>query len=318
MTKFRTEMSKKVSIVIPTYNRKNIWSDSYLPVKSESKMQSANNEILAGYEDVLLSSLLKQTYKNLEIIIVDDGSTDGSDIILDEIAELDSRIKIKHQKNQGQSGARNTGIELATGEFLFFIDDDDYIPVDYIESFMKPQYDKLDLVIDSYSYQEGDSTPIKYSWQECLVNSKNELVKMLVKMDNLYPFLVTAKRFRLDILRKYDIRFYDGIKLGEDRPFCLDYIEKSNSCQIINKAGYIVKSRVNVSYRMSRGPKSVQDIWAQFSWNYNYLLRYYHRNSIEGIVKYADNYLISRTINYIFGGVQRKPKLLEPSLYHNS
>ena len=80
-----------------------------------------------------LESLVLQTYKNLEIIIVDDGSSDNSYKIYKKYAKSDSRIQIIKQKNAGVSAARNTGLASATGEYVHFIDSDDYIDIDYYE-----------------------------------------------------------------------------------------------------------------------------------------------------------------------------------------
>lgn len=98
-----------ISIVVPVYN-------------------------VADYLEECIDSIRQQTYKNLEIIIVDDGSTDKSGEICDGYSQQDNRIKIIHQKNSGLSAARNTGIDTATGEFLFFIDSDDIIHHKCIET----------------------------------------------------------------------------------------------------------------------------------------------------------------------------------------
>ena len=95
-------MNSKVSIVVPIYN-----TEKYLKK--------------------CLDSIINQTYENLEIILVDDGSTDNSGKIIDDYAKKDSRIKAIHQKNAGQSTARNNGIKKATGKYISFIDGDDEI-----------------------------------------------------------------------------------------------------------------------------------------------------------------------------------------------
>ncbi|MFQ6739306.1 MAG: glycosyltransferase family 2 protein, partial [Alphaproteobacteria bacterium] len=98
----------KVSVIIPVYN-----TEKFLPQ--------------------CLNSIIYQTYKNLEIIIVNDGSTDNSDEICQTFAKHDKRIKIIYQTNSGVSAARNKGLLNATGDYVHFIDSDDYINLDYYE-----------------------------------------------------------------------------------------------------------------------------------------------------------------------------------------
>ena len=117
------ENKPKVSIIVPVYNVR-----KYL-------------------EDALLS-VIHQTYKNLEIIIIDDGSNDGSEIICDEYVRKDNRIKVIHQKNGGLSAARNTGLDNATGEFIAFIDSDDIFHPEMIQRMLYSMlFYKADCVI---------------------------------------------------------------------------------------------------------------------------------------------------------------------------
>ena len=91
---------KKVSIIIPVYNMKD-------------------------YLEEAIESVISQTYKNIEIIIIDDGSNDGSEKICDDYSRLDSRIKVIHQENKGLSAARNKGLEIMTGDYVAYLDPDD-------------------------------------------------------------------------------------------------------------------------------------------------------------------------------------------------
>ena len=100
-------MDKLISVIVPIYN-------------------------VEKYLTKCIESIINQTYKNLEIILVDDGSPDKSPIICDEYAKKDNRIKVIHKKNGGLSDARNYGMSLATGEYISFIDSDDYVTDDYI------------------------------------------------------------------------------------------------------------------------------------------------------------------------------------------
>lgn len=82
-----------------------------------------------------LDSLLAQTYKDIELVLVDDGSTDGSGKICDEYAEREDRIKVVHQKNLGVSVARNHGLDVASGDYVCFVDSDDYVTENYLSNF---------------------------------------------------------------------------------------------------------------------------------------------------------------------------------------
>ncbi|MBQ7792832.1 MAG: glycosyltransferase family 2 protein, partial [Clostridia bacterium] len=97
-----------ISIIIPVYNA-------------------------AHYFERCIKSVLEQTYKNLEIILIDDGSTDGSEKLCDQYKEIDDRIKVVHKKNGGQSSARNLGLTMITGDYVGFVDSDDYIEKDMYE-----------------------------------------------------------------------------------------------------------------------------------------------------------------------------------------
>ena len=92
-----------------------------------------------------IESVLKQTYKNIEIIIVDDGSTDNSLKVCKEVLDTDKRIKVIHQENQGVVKARNKGIELANGDYIMFVDSDDWIDANMVEELVKNMVD-VDIV----------------------------------------------------------------------------------------------------------------------------------------------------------------------------
>ena len=116
-------MDKKISIIVPVYNL-----EKYLPR--------------------CLNSVCNQTYKNLEIILVDDGSTDKSSDICDNWAKKDSRIIVIHKKNGGVSSARNAGIKKATGEYIHFVDGDDWLELNCYEKIVERDMTKMLLVLD--------------------------------------------------------------------------------------------------------------------------------------------------------------------------
>ena len=130
-------MNRLVSIVLPIYN-------------------------VSAYLDRCMDSVVNQTYKDLEIIMVDDGSTDECSDICEKWKSMDDRIKVIHKKNAGLGYARNTGLENATGEFVFFLDSDDYVKTDLVEKCMAKQLETgADLVLYGFSRVDKEGKEYK-------------------------------------------------------------------------------------------------------------------------------------------------------------
>lgn len=161
-----------------------------------------------------LDSVIAQTYKNIEIILVDDGSPDNCPKICDDYEKKDSRIKVIHQQNGGLSAARNAGLEASSGKFIAFIDSDDYVSHDYL-SFMYELIDKYDADIASCGamevYPSGKSSPQSHDTSIHVMDSREALERMCYNED----FFVTAwdKLYRRSLFEH--IRFPVG-KLFED------------------------------------------------------------------------------------------------------
>uniref|UniRef100_UPI004055FB40 glycosyltransferase family 2 protein n=1 Tax=Alistipes sp. TaxID=1872444 RepID=UPI004055FB40 len=160
-----------------------------------------------------LDSLINQTLKDIEIIIVDDGSSDGSPLICDSYANKDNRIKVIHKHNGGSASARQCGLEYCTGEYYTVCDSDDWLDWDFCEIMYKKaiEYD-ADVVLSQYyaNYPDGKSVKCgsyEYSTQEqyiCDVMSR--------KIDPM----TCSKLIRAKLFRDYDISYKEGINLGED------------------------------------------------------------------------------------------------------
>jgi len=171
-----------------------------------------------------VESALKQTYQNIEIILVDDGSTDGSSQICDEYVGLDPRIRVVHQENRGPSGARNTGIKMANGDYVYFLDSDDYIAENTImELYNKAQENDLDVVLfdgvvidENGKLIETDRYYIRTGRYPRVYDGKTIFSEMTGNSDfrSGVPFLFIKKA----CLEHYHLRFYEGI-LHEDELF---------------------------------------------------------------------------------------------------
>lgn len=113
------------------------------------------------YLDACVASVVGQTYTDLEIILVDDGSPDGCSAICDAWAQKDARIRVIHQTNGGLSAARNSGLDIATGEYIAFVDSDDRLEPDILErALARQQQDHADLVIFNYLYTDENNEPL--------------------------------------------------------------------------------------------------------------------------------------------------------------
>ena len=168
-----------------------------------------------------VDSILNQTYSDVEVILVDDGSTDQSGNICDEYAKMDSRIKMIHKKNGGVSAARNTGIGEASGEYLMFVDSDDAIHPELVEAYMTHLSGCISLC-DFESDQEKwrQFQPEKDGIQ--IEQVERSAFMKLFYMDYMnVPF---NKLFRADMIKENNILFPEGKSLGEDLIFNLDYI----------------------------------------------------------------------------------------------
>lgn len=176
---------------------------------------------------ICLDSIINQTISKdkLEIICVNDGSTDQSPEILKEYSDMYSFIRIIHQENSGSpSGPRNKAIELATGDYIFFVDGDDYLGAEALERMEKRilQYDS-DIVVGKYvGVNRGVPQAI----------FKNEDNFNFYGSNALYTVSV-QKLFRVKLLREHNIRFPEHYSLGEDQPFIIQAYAYSNSISIV-------------------------------------------------------------------------------------
>lgn len=169
-----------------------------------------------------LDSLVNQTLKNIEILCVNDGSEDNSDVILNEYTKKDSRIKIINKKNGGLSSARNMGIEYARGEFITFLDSDDYVDSNaYLLALSRFVNDNVDLVHFSTNIVMEDNECERYN-EEYFQHKFCGLVKLTSYVINYLDVCAWNKIYKLSIIKKYNIRFPEG-KLYEDNPFFWSY-----------------------------------------------------------------------------------------------
>lgn len=202
-----------------------------------------------------LDSIIRQSYHDFELIVIDDGSDDGTAKICDQYEQRYEYIRVRHQQNGGVSRARNAGLKMAGGTFAIFVDSDDYLPSNYLGQ-LKSAYEKYgpDFWYCT-SFKVYTTSGIQYfqyrkSVPYSIVKS-NDLIEL---MDKALFNSVANKVYEMSLVEKYGIQFPEDISLGEDLIFNLRYLDKKSKIKflVLNKDYYLVWSR-DTEGSMERG-----------------------------------------------------------------
>lgn len=172
-----------------------------------------------------LNSIIKQTYSKIEIILVDDGSTDNSLSICKKYSEMDHRIKVFHQENKGVCIARNKGIEVATGEYIMFVDSDDTISKNMIEQMMNLiEKNKTSLVMSGLNFVYSNHTDSSGNSEKIRIINQKDLIKAFFEDSKMKLVLYGPynKLYSSNIIKK--IQFEENIRIGEDLLFVFQYL----------------------------------------------------------------------------------------------
>lgn len=211
----------KFSIILPVYNVEN-------------------------YLHPCVDSILNQTFKDFEVILVDDGSPDSSPQICEEYVQKDARVKVIHQQNTGQAGARNTGLEVANGEYICYIDSDDFlINKNVLQLLADKTLDKPDIV--HYKFVEwfesdGLIADCKFDYiVPTLGRSVAEVYCDLIDKDAYYNS-AWSKIIRRDLLIDNNIRFVKGI-VGEDNEWYYHVVMVAKSLVLVDEPLYVYRRR---------------------------------------------------------------------------
>jgi glycosyltransferase involved in cell wall biosynthesis len=197
----------KISIVVPVYN-------------------------VEKYLSRCIDSLLNQTYRNLEVILINDGSLDNSGKICDEYESSDNRVVVIHQKNKGLSGARNTGLKNATGDFLGFVDSDDWVDLDMYETMLDYLLNYEVDIVECNIYRTTSINNDKPKAIDFLIENKLQALKRIIKNQH---FSVCRRLYSRSLIKN---RFFVENKNSEDVYFTLDVFDFVNTCLFLSKSFY--------------------------------------------------------------------------------
>ena len=212
-----------VSIIVPVYN-------------------------VEKYINECVDSLIKQTYKNIEIVLVNDGSKDKSGAICDNYAASDARIKVIHKQNEGLGFARNTGLKVAQGKFVTFIDSDDKADADLVEKLVNGIYEvNGDTCIGGFKrISENGMVSFEESYDKAVFEGKNVYNKLFARMLGSAPDKHDAIRmsvwnvmYSMDIIRKHSIEFpSERVFISEDIIWDSEYYKYAKRAIVIDSTAY--------------------------------------------------------------------------------
>jgi len=212
------KLCKKISIIVPVYN-----TAKYLPK--------------------CVDSILMQTLQEIEVICVDDGSTDDSSQILEKYADKDNRVRVIHKENGGLVSAKKAGIQIADAPYIGFVDSDDWIEPDYLKKMLQAQRDTgADMIVSSHFHDIGDDSRIISSDFSAGLYSREQLLPTLIYSGRFFeyglqPHMVT-KLFRREILMKTQLCVDERIVIGEDAAVVYPSILEAEKVYISDICGY--------------------------------------------------------------------------------
>lgn len=231
-------MNPKISIIVPVYN-----TEQYL--------------------SRCLDSILSQSFVDFELLLIDDGSTDGSGAICDAYAEKDGRIRVFHKENGGVSEARNLGLKEAKGEWICFVDSDDVLMADGLQAMADGVSDEVDMVMAGYIEMEGDTlqTDTTGFGGSGIIEQNKALLMMYPSVDMPYMGYPWGKLYKRNLVLEKNISFDEHIRIKEDTLFVVEYL-----CGMQKKVCYLTTP----VYKYVKLPTGVMGGMSQ-SYNPNYL-----------------------------------------------
>ena len=239
--------------------------------------------------EISVKSVKAQTYTNLEIILIDDGSTDGSSDLCNKLMEEDIRIKVIHQANQGVSAARNAGLKIATGSFVCFLDSDDtYEPNAIYFLLMGIKENDSQMCVCTY-FENNSNQPIhtldpgKYSYE-------NYIKAMVINPTHFFFGVLWNKIFYRSIIVENVIEFRLGMNMGEDFIFVCEYLSKIENIYAVDIPLYIY---MTTQSQLTKIEYDISSKWIMTKEMYkSYILLFNEKKNTKKYIKKGCTYLI--------------------------
>ena len=201
------------------------------------------------YVGICIESIVNQTYKNLEIILVDDGSPDRCGEICDLYAKKDPRITVIHKTNGGLVSARKAGIKVATGDYSTYVDGDDWIEKDYYQLLIK-KINGADVIVSRHKrmlFEQVVEMPVRFPFGEYKGEELNKVKKEMISYGEFFKVGISTyvwnKLFKTELLKKYQLLVDDDITIGEDAAVVYPLINEAKRIVIADVSGYRYRQR---------------------------------------------------------------------------
>lgn len=258
-------MNDLISIIVPVYNAEK-------------------------YIKNCINSLLKQTYSNFELILIDDGSIDKSYEICNQFARIDNRIKLYRQKNGGASAARNTGLKYAKGSYLIFVDSDDYVSINYLKNlYLAAKQNDFDVVqckLKVIYQQINDNLQVEFN-----SNDVQEISKIEALNERKYKVSVCGKIYKKEIFNGFS--FKEGIIYEDDASYYI-FVDRAKHIGLLNETLYYYYMSDNSVMRNHNVDKSTAFIDI-----YHERINYFkNRGNIELMEGTYNRYCLILMLNY--------------------
>lgn len=205
----------KISVIVPVYNVEQYLTDC-------------------------IESILAQTFTDFELLLIDDGSKDKSGLICEEYAKKDKRIRVFHKENGGVSSARNLGLEHVQGDWVTFVDSDDTLDPSFLHYSLLDIPDFVDIVFQSWAKKGNDKIISEKVLPDVVYDSDN-LHKAFSETDIVSMGVPWGRIYKMDIIKKNNLRFDIDLSISEDRLFFYEYIIHSCGILLRSHVGYIFR-----------------------------------------------------------------------------
>lgn len=280
------------------------------------------------YLDRCVESIVNQTYKNLEIILVNDGSTDNSGQICDVWAEKDNRIRVIHQSNMGGGAARNAALEIAKGDYIAFVDSDDYIANDMYQYLHNLMETETDIAECGYVNVDNDREDFKSAGNNIFVCDTKKAMEYHI-LDKYFKQMPVTKLYKKKCIES--VRFPVGTKIDDEyftyktigkanklvhsTKICYAYRQHSSSVMHsanVEKCIQAIESRVErYKYIKEYFPELEQlclkNVWGTCIYQYQVILKCYKKDDVKAILDYIKRILDENTLS--FDGLPFKEKI---------